>query len=97
MGLFAIVAYDKPNGLEARMAARSDHLKHLEALRDSLVLAGPFLDDKGDMNGSFMVVEAEDQAAAEAAFGRDPFITRGVFESYTIKPWRISINKTGAK
>lgn len=94
MALYAIVAYDKPNGLAHRMEVRPDHLKHLDALGDSLVLAGPFLDENGDMNGSFMVVEAENQKAAEAAFGRDPFITRGVFASYDIKPWRLSINNT---
>jgi uncharacterized protein YciI len=48
------------------------------------------------MTGSFMVIKAENQEAADAAFGRDPFITRGVFESYSIRPWRLTINNTGA-
>ena len=92
--LYAIVAYDKPNGLAHRMAVRPDHLKHLDTLGDKLVLAGPFLDDKGDMVGSFMVIDAESQADAEATFGRDPFVAKGVFDSITIKPWKLGINNT---
>lgn len=91
---FAIVAYDKPNGLAHRMAVRPDHLKHLDTLGDRLLLAGPFLDDKGDMAGSFMVIEAADQADAEATFGRDPFVAQGVFGEFTIKPWRLGVNNT---
>lgn len=91
---YAIVAYDKPNGLAHRMEVRPDHLKHLDSLGDRLVLAGPFLDDKGDMVGSFMVIEAQSLADAEATFGRDPFVKHGVFDSITIKPWRLGINNT---
>lgn len=92
--LFAIVAYDKPNGLAHRMEVRPDHLKHLDALGDRLILAGPFLDAKGDMNGSFMVIEADSQADAEATFAKDPFVARGVFGSMEIRPWKIGVNRT---
>ncbi|MDB5538658.1 MAG: YciL protein [Devosia sp.] len=91
---YAIVAYDKPNGLAHRLAVRPDHLKHLETLGDRLVLAGPFLDSNGDMVGSFMVIEAESLEDAEATFGSDPFVINGVFDSITIKPWRLGINNT---
>ena len=91
---YAIVAYDKPNGLAHRMEVRPDHLKHLDSLGDRLLLAGPFLDDKGDMVGSFMVIEAQSQKDAEQTFARDPFVARGVFDSITIKPWNLGINNT---
>ena len=91
---YAIVAYDKPNSLERRMAIRPDHLKHLETLGDRLLLAGPFLDEKGDMLGSFMVITADSQEDAEATFGRDPFVKQGLFDSITIKPWKLGINNT---
>lgn len=92
--LYAIVAYDKPNGLAHRMEVRPDHLKHLDSLGDQLVIAGPFLDAKGDMVGSFMVIEAASQEDAEATFRRDPFVARGVFDSITVKPWKLGINNT---
>ena len=92
--LYALIGYDKPNGLAHRMEHRPDHLAHLDSLGDKLVLAGPFLDDKGDMNGSFMVIEADSQAEAEALYAKDPFVARGVFASIEIRPYKIGINRT---
>jgi hypothetical protein len=93
---YALVGYDKPNGLADRMAARPDHLKHLDSLGSRLVLAGPFLDANGEMNGSFMIIDAESQAEAEATFAKDPFVIRGVFGSIEIRPFRIGINNSKA-
>jgi uncharacterized protein YciI len=92
--LFALVAYDKPNAVAHRMEVRPDHIKHLDSLGDQLVLAGPFLDAGSDMVGSIVVIEAETYETAEAIFQRDPFVVRGVFDSITIKPWKIGVNKT---
>ena len=92
--LFALIAHDKPNGLARRQEVRPEHLKHLDTLGDRLILAGPFLDDKGDMTGSIVVIEAEDYAAAKADFDRDPFVINGVFDSITIKRWHLGINNT---
>ena len=93
--LFALIAYDKPNGLPDRMRLRPEHLQHLDALGDKLKLAGPFLDPAGEPNGSIVIIEAENQGEAEALFGRDPFVTGGLFGSYEIRPWRMTINKVG--
>ena len=92
--LYALVAHDKPNNVAYRMEVRPDHLKHLDSLGDQLVLAGPFLDEQGNMVGSIVVIEAADLEAAKASFARDPFVVRGVFDSITIKPWKIGVNKT---
>jgi uncharacterized protein len=91
---YAFVGYDRPNSLSLRMQVRPEHLEHLEALGDRLVLAGPFLDDKGDMVGSIVVIEAASQKEAEEVFGSDPFVVNRLFDSITIKPWRLSINNT---
>ncbi len=92
--LFALVAYDRPNSVARRLEIRPYHLKFLDTLGDQLVLAGPFLDDKGDMVGSIVVVEAETLDAAREIFGRDPFMQGNLFDSVTIKPWRLGVNKT---
>ncbi|MDB5506959.1 MAG: YciL protein [Devosia sp.] len=94
--LFAFVGYDKPNGLAHRMEVRPEHLKHLDTLGDKLILAGPFLDDKGDMNGSFMVIEAESLDAAKGLYGSDPFVREGVFASFEVRPWKLGVNNTKA-
>ena len=91
---YAFVGYDRPNGVAQRMAVRPEHLKHLEALGDRLLLAGPFLDDKGDMVGSIIVIEAASQKDAEETFARDPFVINRIFDSITIKPWHLGVNNT---
>ena len=40
------------------MAIRPEHLKHLDALGDKLILAGPFLNEKEEGVGSIVVIEA---------------------------------------
>lgn len=92
--LYALIAHDKPGHLSKRQAVRPEHLKHLEALGDRLILAGPFLDDNGDMTGSIVVIEAESHDEARAAFDSDPFMREGLFDSVTIKRWHLGINNT---
>jgi uncharacterized protein YciI len=90
--LFAIIAEDKPNGVEHRMAVRPAHLAHLKTVGDKLVFAGPLLDAASQPCGSLMVIEADDQAEAEAMAKRDPFVREGVFESYQVRRWSWGIN-----
>ena len=92
--LFALVAHDRPNAVARRLELRPDHLKHLDALGDTLVLAGPFLAENGDMVGSIVVIEAETLDSAREIFARDPFMVGNLFDSVTIKPWRLGVNKT---
>ena len=94
MPLYAITAKDKPNGLEHRMAVRPEHLKHLDALGDKLVLAGPFQTEEGEATGSFVVIEAPDLAAATALYEQDPYVRHGVFASYEISRFALTLNKS---
>ena len=89
-----MIAYDRPNAVARRLEIRPTHLKHLESLGDKLILAGPFLNDKDEGIGSIVVVEAETLDAAKMLVNRDPFVVDGLFDSITIKPWKLSINNT---
>lgn len=97
MPFYSIIATDKPNGLEHRMAVRPEHLKHLDGLGDKLVIAGPFQTEEGKATGSFMVIEAPDLATATALYEQDPFIKQGVFGSYKISRWAFTINKSAGR
>jgi uncharacterized protein len=90
--LFVVVAEDHENGLEHRLAVRPSHLKHLETLGEKLVLAGPFLDADEKPCGSLMVIDAADQAEAEALVKEDPFVKQGVFKTYRVRRWNWGIN-----
>jgi len=91
--LFALVALDRPNAVEDRMRVRADHLKFLDNLGDSLLLAGPFLNDRGEGVGSIVIIESENLDTARATFNRDPYVSAGLFDSVMIKPWKTVINK----
>lgn len=97
MPLYAIVAKDKPNGLEHRQAVRPEHLKHLDTLGEKLVFAGPFQDETGKATGSFVVLEAVDLDAAKELFAEDPFIKQGVFASWEISRYALTINKSAGR
>ena len=92
MPLYAIIAKDKPNGVEHRMAVRPQHLKHLDSLGDKLVMAGPFQTEEGQPKGSWVVIEAANLDAATKLFEADPFVAQGVFQSYEITRWNWGIN-----
>ena len=52
-----------------------------------LAFAGPFLDADGKPDGSLVMVEAPDMAAAKALAAADPYAKAGLFESVEIRAW----------
>jgi len=94
--LYAIIAGDRPGSLEARLAARPEHLKRLQSLQDEgrLVLAGPHpaIDspDPGPagFSGSLIVAEFPDLKAAQAWADADPFSAAGVYQQILVKPFK---------
>ncbi len=96
--LFAFLCTDKPGHLNVRMDTRPAHLEHLNTLNADgiLKMAGPFLDDDGKPNGSLVIVEAEDIAAARALAEADPYYQAGLFEKVEVKPYNWVFNKPEA-
>ena len=93
--LFALICQDKPGALQVRMDTRPDHLAYLEALNaeKKLAFAGPFLNAEGKPDGSLVVIEAPDKAAAEALAASDPYAKAGLFESVEVRQWNWGFNK----
>ena len=85
---FVALCTDKPDGLEIRMQHRPEHLGWLEANKSRILLAGPFLSAEGKMTGSMLIVEAADEADAQALLAGDPFAKVGLFSASEVKPWR---------
>jgi uncharacterized protein YciI len=90
---FALHCVDKPNSLELRMATRPAHVAHLQAQGDVIRLAGPYLDDNGDMCGSLLLIEVDDLAAAQAFAAADPYAKAGLFERVEVRPFRAGLGK----
>lgn len=94
--LYAIIGDDAPDSLENRLAARPAHLARLDAMQQDgrLTLAGPFpaIDspDPGPagFSGSLIVAEFESLEAARTWAEADPYLSAGVFERVTVKPFK---------
>ena len=96
--LFAFLCTDKPGHLNVRMDTRPAHLELLNKLNADgiLKMAGPFLDDDGKPNGSLVIVETEDMAAARALAEADPYYQAGLFEKVEVKLYNWVFNKPEA-
>ncbi|GBG01304.1 hypothetical protein AZSI13_06310 [Azospira sp. I13] len=94
--LYAIIGEDRPDSLEARLAARPAHLARLNLLLQEgrLVLAGPCpaIDspDPGPagFTGSLIVAEFSSLEAAREWADADPYVAAGVYTQVTIKPFK---------
>lgn len=94
--LFAIMATDVTESLQARIAARPAHLERLNALQSAgrLILAGPHpaieSADPGPagFTGSLIVAEFASLAAAQEWADADPYVAAGVYADVTIKPFK---------
>lgn len=93
---YAIISEDVENSLEKRMGARPDHLARLEALAQQgrLLVAGPFpaidSDNPGSagFTGSLVIAEFENLEAAQTWADADPYISAGVYQKVTVKPYK---------
>jgi uncharacterized protein YciI len=88
MPLFVLTCIDKPDSLALRQATREAHLAYLAGTGKAR-LGGPFLSPAGDPTGSLIIVEAEDEAEAEALSLGDPYRKAGLFERVEVRRWRI--------
>ena len=94
---YAIISEDVPNSLALRMTARPAHVARLEALKAEgrLLVAGPHpaIDspDPGEagFSGSLVIAEFESLEQAQGWADADPYIEAGVYQSVTIKPYKV--------
>ena len=91
MATFVLTCLDHPNNLARRMGAREAHLAYVAANKDKLKLAGPMLNESGDMAGSMFILDVASKAEVEAFNAADPYTLAGVFETVTIRAIRITV------
>lgn len=83
---FVFYGKDKSGHLQVRMENRPAHVEWLKG--NPIALAGPLLDENGEMCGSMVVCEAASQEDAERLFAEDPYAKAGLFETTSIAPWK---------
>ncbi len=87
--LFVIKCVDKPDNLQVRLDNRAAHVDYLKSYGDKLFAAGPTLSDEDDgMNGSVVILDLADKAAAQDFCDNDPYAKAGLFESVAISKWK---------
>jgi len=94
--LYCIIGTDGADTLEKRIQARPAHLERLKQLQAEgrLVLAGPFpavdAEDPGSagFTGSLIVAQFESLEEAQEWAAADPYVSAGVYERISVKPFR---------
>ena len=95
MTYFAVLATDRSGKAALRAETREAHRRHLRAPEGHAVsvrFGGPTLtDDGGRMNGTLLIIEAEDINAVRAFVSDDPYVRADLFERIDIRPWQWSL------
>jgi uncharacterized protein YciI len=88
---FAVWATDRAGTQQKRLAVRDAHRARLRepgAHRVKVVLGGPTSSESSDaMNGSLLVIEADDIESVRRFVAEDPYELAGVYASVEIRPW----------
>ena len=83
----ALICTDKTGHLKTRMDNRAAHLAYIDAT-GIVEMAGPFLNDQGEMTGSLDVLTVESVKDAQDWAADDPYARAGLFEAVTISEWK---------
>ncbi|QUS36450.1 YciI family protein [Falsirhodobacter algicola] len=83
----ALICRDKHGALATRMENRAAHLAYAEKT-GVVAFAGPFLNDKGEMCGSLVVLNVENMDLAKTWAADDPYAKAGLFEDVQILEWK---------
>jgi len=82
VALFVMTCLDHKDGLAHRMQVRERHLAYAAEHVDKV---------KGQMIGSFFLMEVPSRADVEAFSAADPYVTEGVFASIEIHAFRATV------
>ena len=83
---FALMCQDNPGHLEVRKTNREAHLAYIQDT-GVVEMAGPLLNEAGEMAGSLIILDVDDLAAAQAWADNDPYAKAGLFADVTLSAW----------
>jgi uncharacterized protein YciI len=96
---FAVWATDREGTQAARLAVREAHRARLRAPGAhpvTVVAGGPTLSEsEGAMNGSLLVIEADDIEAVRRFVAEDPYELAGIYARVEIRPWQWGLGVPG--
>ena len=91
---YVIIAQDGKDekALERRKNIRPVHLAGAKKLKENnnFILGGAILDEQGNMRGSVMMVQFENETDFNNWYANEPYITGGVWQEIEVKPFRVA-------
>lgn len=94
MSQFLILAndYKDENALTRRLAVREAHLQRVRIAKagGAFIIGGAKLNEDGNMYGSMLVVQFENEEAVHAWLKDDPYVTGKVWEEVEVLPFRVA-------
>ena len=94
MNQYLVTGYDHTDdgAMQRRRDVRPHHLDGAKALKENgnYILGGAILNDNGEMIGSVMVLQFENDEALEAWKQSEIYITQGIWETVDVKPFRVA-------
>ncbi|PWT98622.1 MAG: hypothetical protein C5B52_11915 [Bacteroidetes bacterium] len=78
--------------LDRRMLVRPNHLANASKLKEkgNFIIGGAILNDEGNMIGSTMIMQFEDEKGLQEWLDTEPYITEKVWEHFELKPFRVA-------
>jgi uncharacterized protein YciI len=92
--LFAVFATDRPGNSAVRAAVRESHRAYLRQAHPDgtlVVLGGPTVDDRADMNGTLLVVQAQTLDEVRRFLAADPYALNDLFATVEVREWRCGL------
>ena len=91
---YVIIARDgtDPEALQRRMTVRPSHFKGVHQLKDNnnYIVGGATLDEKGNMNGSVMILQFETEDEMKAWYEHEPYVMGKVWQTIEVKSFRVA-------
>ena len=85
--IWVILCKDKPNSLNERMKVIGEHRAYLSTNPIITLISGPLTDKEGNMNGSFFMVEADNEEKIRVFQRNDPIFKANIWDEIIISPF----------
>ena len=90
--MFVAIFETKPGTAKLREETKPSHDDYWRTRLHHLRLAGPILSDDGAVRlGQILVIDLPDKKSAEELVANDPFTKVGLFATYSIQQFRLSV------
>lgn len=88
---FTIIAIDAQDAdaLQRRFAAREAHIQNTENHKQHMIMGAATLNEKGEMNGSVMIVEFPNRNALDEWLANEPYVAGKVWDKITVLPCKV--------